>query len=249
MIDKNELFISRLEDYYSKSELGGYVKFIGFLDEYEKSAALSFLSKRNKNCFMFFGGYECSVREFLCIHSDDIPVDKDMFPINPISFFYRESDVLSHRDFLGAMMSLGIKRESIGDILVSKGSALAFLSDTASKLVVNEINKIGRVGVTVKKGMEAPVSLESSFEKQSYTVASNRLDCIVAAVSKVSRNTALEMINNSLVFVNGIETKDQSKKVSESSVLTIRKKGKYIVDSLSEQNKKGRLRLKIRKYK
>ena len=116
-------------------------KFLGFLSLEEAVLAKKVLENRNVK-FSLFGGYDLAERVMLCC----LPSwgDTASFPITAVTFSYREVDKLTHRDFLGALMSLGLTRESIGDILVGEGRAVAFLSDDVAQYVFTQLEKIGR---------------------------------------------------------------------------------------------------------
>ncbi len=220
-------------------------KFLGFLSLEEAVLANKILEKQNIK-FCFYGGYDSAERVMLCCMPSWS--DTPNFPITAVTFSYREADKLTHRDFLGALMSLGLTREAVGDILVGEGKTVAFLSDEICEYVLTQLNKIGRVGVTLKKGYLEPLPQKGELAEFSVTVVSTRLDCIVAALSNCSRNTATELILSGFVSLNSQTVEKLTKTVCESDAVTIRGKGKFIISSLSDVTRKNRIVLKYKKY-
>ena len=170
------------------------------------------------------------------------------FPIASITFTYRKADKLTHRDFLGSLMGLGLTRESVGDILVEEGRAVAFLSEDISDFVISQVEKIGRTGVMVKKGHESPLPQKGEIREFDCTIASERLDCVVAALCNFSRSLAVEKIANGLVSVNSVVTEKTTKILVSGDAVTVRGKGKFIIDSVDGKTRKNRIILKYKKY-
>jgi len=118
-----KLFFPRLDDLVTLCEKTGVPQFLGFLSETETALARGYL----KNCTLstqVYGGYENALRNFVCVKPDWC--EKAEFPITAVTFLYKDDYKLTHRDFLGAVMSLGIEREKVGDILVGEGKAVMF---------------------------------------------------------------------------------------------------------------------------
>lgn len=236
----------RFEDALSICKKNGRAQFIGFLNDAEKSSAVEFCKYRS-DCALF-GGYEDADRVFFGAFPEYAEPQSAYYPIKAVTFNYRPQDKLTHRDFLGAVLSLGITRETVGDILVESGRAVMFLSIPAAKLVLSEMGKVGSVGVTVSEGFLGELPSKGELVEQSLTVASERLDCIVAAVCGTSRNTAEEMLENSLVSLNSVITRKGTAKVSEGDKITVRGYGKFYIKSIGGTTKKGRLKIITQKY-
>ncbi|MBQ4066384.1 MAG: hypothetical protein IJD22_01945 [Clostridia bacterium] len=156
---------------------------------------------------------------------------------------------LEHRDYLGALMALGIKRSVLGDICVEGDSATVFCDERASAFVASELRSAGRDTVRceiAEAGLDfCPVR---QFEKICSTVASPRLDGIVRALCSVSRDEALRLVNQGMVEVNYFVMKEPDRTVSPGDIVSVRGHGKYIVDSACDATRRGRLRLLARKY-
>ena len=149
---------------------------------------------------------------------------------------------------MGALMSLGITRESVGDILVQDGRAVVFLNSEILPFVLSNVSKIGRVGVTAKEGFCEPLPESDRLISASLTVSSPRLDCVVSALAGVSRSKADELISFGFVSVNSVVTEKSTKQITDGDVISIRTKGKFIIESTSAKTKKDRTILEFKKY-
>lgn len=220
-------------------------KFLGFLSE-EEAVLVKGTVKTLSTQYEFFGGYEGAGRVILgCFPEWDI---EKHFPITPITFEFRRQDTLTHRDVLGSLMALGLRRETVGDILIEEGRAVAFVTSENADFIISQISKIGRVGVTPQKGFSEPLPQTGTMAEASVTVASNRLDCVVAALIGASRNKAAEIIEQSLVSVNSVTVEKTTLKVNDGDIISVRKKGKFKIESQGEKTRKDRIILKFKKY-
>ncbi len=146
-------------------------------------------------------------------------------------------------------MAQGISRASVGDILIENGRAVVFVREELVSFLLDNIFKIGKVGVSLSLGLEGELPQGNSFEEKTVIVASERLDCVVAALCGLSREKSSAAIKGGLVRLNYRECMSVSQQVTEGSTISVRGKGKYIVDTACTRTKKGRLVLNVRKYK
>ncbi len=195
---------------------------------------------------MFYGGEHDAQRVILCCMPDWM--DSVNFPITALTFTFRSIDDLRHRDFLGSLMGLGLKRETIGDILIEKGRAVVFVKDDIAEYILKNVSKVGRIGVTVKTGYYLPLPTVEELKENTVTVSSCRLDCIVSACASCSRNTANEMIESGLVSINSVICQKTVKQVINGDILSIRHRGKFKIISADEKSKKDRIILKYKSY-
>lgn len=242
---ETEFFVARIGDISDICEKTQRPKYIGFISPEQSVLASQILSKRNIK-FAFFGGYTDAERVVLGCFPEWM-ADFE-FPITAITFNYRKTDILHHRDFLGSLMALGIKRETVGDILIEEGRAVVFVFKEIADYIMREVEKIGRIGVSLQMGAEEPLPLKSELCEFTETVASLRLDCVVAAVGGFSRGAANEKIADGLVSVNSVTVEKATKFVSDGDILTVRGSGKFIIDSAIDRTKKNRIILKYKKY-
>ena len=242
---ETDLLRDRLYDTVNISERTNKPKFLGFLSSEQSVFARNILLKTHST-YEFYGGYEDAHRVMPGCFPDW--AENVEFPITAITAKFRKADVLTHRDVLGSLMALGLKRETVGDILIEEGRAVIFLSSENADYVISQISKIGRVGVTLEKGFVHPLPKAGEMIEQSVTVASERLDCVVSALIGVSRNKALEKIEQSFVTVNSVVTEKATARVTDGDIVSVRSKGKFIIESIQDKTKKDRLILKYKKY-
>lgn len=239
-----KLLPARINDLISLCEKTSVPKFLGFLTPAEAAVAKSVLKSSDR--YTFFGGYIGAERTVLAIMPDWC--DTPDFPITAITFTYRMCDKLSHRDFLGALMSLGLNRETVGDILIQDGKAVVFVLSDVLNFVLSQISKIGSVGVQMQIGYTEPLPCDGKIENMTDTVASMRVDCIIASVCGFSRNMAAQVIADGRVTVNSICISKATAIINAGDTVTVRQKGRFKIISCDEYSKKGRIILKYNKY-
>lgn len=254
MTDDNALLLAVIDDAMNAAARKNCPKFCGFLSDAQACAVKSyvssqaFLDKFGKSAlYDFFGGYKHAERLiFAALPEWAQSADDVDFPITAVKFSHRPEFSLEHKDYLGSLMALGIERDRVGDIIVSRGSAIVFLHDSIAEFVRSQIDKIGRVGVKSEVVSPENIIIEQKYREITDSVASARLDCIVSSLTRCARGAASELINAKTVFVNGVECTDTAKRIVGGDVITVRRKGKFIIDSVSDKTKKGRTVLRAR---
>ncbi len=235
----------RVSDAINLTELRSVPRFIGFLSPSQCAECVPFLAKVKHK---FFGGYQGAERTVLGVLPDWCEGDNGEFPITPLTFTFKENYILSHRDFLGTLMSLGIKREAVGDILVEKGKAVIFLTNEIAPYVISQISKVGGVGVTVSEGVVGKLPEQSVVSECTMSVASLRADCVVSALIGKSRNVSAEVIEKGLVSVNSVGVLKPTRTIALGDVVSVRGYGRFKITEAGNYTKKGRLILKWNKY-
>ena len=242
---ETDLLLARLNDLTNAVYNSNTPKFMGFLSAEESVLVSRRLNNRNVK-FAMFGGFDGALRVMLCCLPDWC--DETLYPITAVTVTFPHTFELTHRDFLGSVLSLGLKREAVGDILIEQGRAVLFLSRDIAKYVIENLNKVGRCGIKIAEGFSLPLPQSAIMRENSITVASLRLDCVVSAISNCSRNTATEFIENSLVSVNSVITQKCTKTVQKDDIISIRHKGKFAIVSSEVITKKGRIVLNYKSY-
>lgn len=220
-----------------------------FLNEREASLAVDTLNKYGVEDYLLWGGYENADRVMLCVYPPYMCPEYSDFPFECINLKYRKTDKLTHRDFLGSLMSLGIKREVLGDIVVGEGIASFFLKSELSQYVKAQIGKIGRVGVSFTDKTVDFEGVSQSFEDREATVSSLRIDSIVGSAAKLSRAKAQQMIKSGLVAKNFKIISDTDDRVSSGDKISVRGYGKFTITFDGVLSKKGKYRILISKLK
>ncbi len=242
------LFCAKLDDLFETVERKCIPKFTSFLDESRQFLAERYLERTKRTNWMLWGGYEGAKRRMLGAFPDYMEPEAERFPLASFTALYRKADTLTHRDFLGSLMALEVKREAVGDILPAEGYCLFFTTDRLEMLVLGELEKIGRVGVRVEKGLQMAPPEGERLEKISGTVASLRLDCVVSLLTGKSREKASELIQNGLVAKNYQLCASNSATVNPGDILSVRGFGKAKVTEDIRITKKDRCFITLMKY-
>lgn len=240
-------FTAMLEDAVELCARRGRPAFTVFLTEAEQAASEPLMKRLGAN-FLFWGGFDEAERRMLGIFPAYDQPDTGLFPMDSVTVSFRASESVDHRAVLGTLMAQGIERSCVGDILIESGRCVFFCRSTVTRALLADIDKIGGVGVKLSRGHSGPLPAAHGFRDISATVASARLDCVTAALAGVGRTQAEELITAGEVMIDSCICKKVSQPVSCGQKVTIRGKGKFIIDDLNTVTRKGRLVLSARKY-
>ena len=239
-----ELFLSRLADLEQRALRQDRPFTIGFLND--RQQALCRVRRTKGVCGRLFGGYPDAERCYYGV-SPRGEVPDAAFPIRCVELTYRRQDELTHRDFLGSILGLDLKRECVGDIVVTPGRALVYLSAQAADLVLSELDKVGRVGVVCREAAGEVPDAPRAYEPVEGTVSSLRLDCIVAFLHRCSRKEAAELIGQRLVAVDGA-AREGTYGVQPGEKISIRGQGKFLFEGQTGVSKRDKLWVRFQKY-
>lgn len=252
---ENELLLARVEDCITACDESYLITSTNFLDIYQQSTVIEYLKKRSEVKYELYGGFDDSERKtavFFPDYADGVDYTKENPDLSPITALNIKKDSfssLSHRDYLGAVMGLGIRREAVGDIIVSdKGCSMAVIKSVAPYIKEN-LTSVGRgsVKVEISESFDNTGS-EAVFETKRCYVSSMRLDAVVAVAFSLSRNTAAEKIRRGEVLMNGVVMSKPDIRVPFGAKLVIHGSGKVIIDEDVGVTKKGRQAFLIKKY-
>ena len=161
----------------------------------------------------------------------------------------RYSEALTHRDYLGTLMSLGIDRSKTGDILTDDEGAYVFVMSDIAEYVERNVNKIANAGVNTKiVDMADFIAPKPKTTEKMCVCASLRLDAVVAATLNISRGNTEKLISSGYVKLNHREVLDRSKQVGEGDLLSIRNYGRFILKDIGNNTRKGRLHITVEKF-
>ena len=203
--EEDRVLVSRILDMIDICEKSYQPKFSFFLDERQSALAENVMIEQKYDNYKLFGGYDNASRKILAVFPPYY--DDEQYPIATLSIKYRETDKLTHRDFLGVFMAKQIKRNMLGDIVVGKGQTTVIVYSTVKDMLISEINKIGSVGVKITETDNVDIQVEESFIEKTGTVSSMRLDSIVSVASSLSRDKSATLIKggNVTVMYNVVE--------------------------------------------
>ena len=250
---ENEL-IPRIRDLDRASYSRGIRKWSCFLSESEQARLLSFHGLlQHPGCF-YAGGWEDAERKLLIWPASYDGEERALLESELIALVKAEpvnarfSDELTHRDFLGALMNLGIERNRIGDILVKENAAFIFCMAELSGLLCEELTRVKHTEVRCFAVPLHECNHRPELREMKVNVASERLDAIISAVFRLSRKDAAEAVENERVFVDGKVAAGCGMRLGEGSRISVRGLGKFLYDGIENESRKGRLFVKIRLY-
>ena len=249
-MNKDDFFTKRIRELANLAYQRDIVTFSDFLDLNEWNILNSCDFRRTGVTIESFGGYEYAERQMAAFHPDalaftwEYPID--CLKIEPVSKKY--SDELGHRDYLGALLNLGIDRNVLGDILIEDKTAWVFCQNHISDFIIENLIRVRHTNVSVSI-VQNPSELPGPhFVPVNATCASVRLDALIALAFGTSRSSMVSCIEGGLVFVNGKLITSNGYEPKPGDIISVRKKGRFIFDGVSHQTKKGRLSVKLRRY-
>lgn len=197
-----------------------------------------------------YGGYDLSERQMVAFLPDALYYEYD-YPVKVIEICPANSkfaESLSHRDYLGAVMNLGIERCKLGDIIVDDNKAEIFAREEIAPYIVENITRIRHTVVTASMKDATELIYEPKFELIKGTVPSIRLDTILSTAYNTSRSKVTSLIESAKVFVNGKLITSNGYHLKEGDMISVRGLGRISYDSVISETKKGRFLIAIKKY-
>ena len=245
----DKLLIARTLDLFDLCEKYASPRFSPFLDGGELAVIEDNVSFPYGYNVMLWGGYEGAERKIIGVFPDWSETDTALFPITALLIKNNGMRELSHRDYLGTVMSLGIDRSKMGDIVVNDdGSAYLFFTEDIADYVADNITKIANSGVSVSKVLGVIEKISPKLKPMSLVCASLRADAVIAAALKESRQTASRLIGAGNVKINHRPITDGSKPLKEGDLISVRGYGRYILSGEGANTRKGRIHITVNKF-
>ncbi len=267
-MDDKKLLEGRVNELSEKAYMTGVLTHTNFLSQSEIAVFHDILKNHgisqneralNGAEYVLYGGREDCDRAVVCFLPDYLDAESFIMQeeaapsiiscihVTPVNAKF--SDDLNHRDYLGALMNLGIERSLIGDIMVSDREAYVFVLKPIAEMICGELTRIKHTTVRCVETAPAECRIEPEFEEISGTVASERTDAILAFVYRLSRTDALKLIESERVFVDGRTAVSGGYKLKKGSRVSARGYGKFIYLGALKETRKGRLFVSAKIYK
>ena len=158
------------------------------------------------------------------------------------------AEALGHRDVLGALMNLGIERDTLGDIYLRDNVAFVFCRPTVLPLLEQELTRVRHTAEKISVVAALPDGVAGRTEQATVQVASERADVLVAAVWRLSREESLELFRRGRVFVNGRLTENNSATLPTGAVVSVRGYGRFAYGGVASTSRKGKLNVTVYRY-
>lgn len=247
---EEELLKKRFIDLANAADRRGIVTFTDFLNLNElnifhgSTGAFSFIG------WKLFGGYEHAERQIAAFLPDALSYNYE-FPIvslkiRPLQRKFAED--LNHRDYLGALLNLGVDRAKIGDILVGDKEAVFFCEDGLAPFLKKELCRVKHTPVQLDYAGADEIRISQNHELVRGTVSSVRLDSVLSVALKSSRSSLVSLVEEGKVFVNGRLVTSNGYQLKENDLISVRGSGRFRFLGSGGQTRKGRCSVEIEKW-
>ena len=235
----------RFEELAGRSSERGYTVYSDFLGISEIS---EFCAMRFPVPATLWGGYEDAERCVACFGDREYFTDNADYPIKcilirPVN--QKFADTLSHRDFLGSLMGLGIRREVLGDIIINENCGYLFCLENIADYIIENLTQVRHTIVKCEITEKIPEDVLPQPENREIIVSSERLDVIVSAIYKMSRSQVLPIFHTEKVFVNGAVKISPSATINIGDKISVRGFGRFIYKGVLRTTKKDRLVINV----
>lgn len=251
--DDERLLMRHAEDMARIAQERGIPRYSGFLSDREQMLAQAAMHRCGCSCYRFEGGWPGAERAVLCIEPEQPAPAAPVVCLRLVCRLVPGAAAPQHKDYLGSLMGLELRREALGDIVPAPetpGTAYLFTLGTAARLIETSLLRIGNIGVSVTplEAEEIPSFPQASRTLQTATVSSLRLDAVLAAMLRCSRGQAAALISAGRVEVGHVPAVSAHAPVYCRDVITVRGKGRFQLTDLPGKSKKDRCIIEYFKY-
>lgn len=251
MTDDTELLKKRFSELARKSFNAGIFTFTDFLGLAEQSAFSEIKKELRGVKYEAFGGAEGAERVMIRFGSAEelgyeLPFPISIIKAEPVSQKY--ADKLTHRDFLGAILNLGIERDTLGDIVIIDNVGYIFAKEDIASYVSDSLTKVKRTDMKVCIVDAIPEGELYRTEQKTVQVSGERLDAVIAKVFSLSREDAQSLFKKRLVFADGRQIDSPSYTPKENEKISVRGHGRFIYIGTQSLSKKGKLNIALKIY-
>ena len=247
----SDLIKRRFIELARKSDGAGIFTFTDFLGLAEQSAFNEIKKELRGIHYEAFGGAEGAERVIIRFGSEDelgysVPYPIAVVRVAPLSPKY--ADRLTHRDFLGAILNLGIERDTLGDIVIIDNVGYVFALETIADYIADSLIKVKHTDVSAKTVTELPDGELYRTERRTVQISGERLDAVVAKVFSLSREDAQILFKRGLVFADGKQIDSTSYTPKENEKISVRGHGRFVYLGRQSLSKKGKLNIAVDIY-
>lgn len=245
-----QILKKRFKELATKSYQQNRFTYTYFLNLYEQSIYLNSISEYQFTKSQFYGGHAYAERQIIYF-GDAATLGYEEVPpivclaITPVSKKYQDN--LSHRDFLGSLMQLGIERSMIGDICIVDNIGYVFCLEHIAPIIIQQLTKIKHTFVSCTL-QETSLEFKPNLKEIVGTISSCRLDTMIGLAFQLSRSQSVSYIQDKKVFVNGKLVCSNGSPVKEGVIVSVRGLGRFLFQEISGTSKKGKLCVILQKF-
>jgi len=247
---EDKVLASRVFDWAMEAIRENDYRLSDFLDPQEQDLVIGLLKQFPGLAWHNFGGYRGAERKRVAIAPDYLPSDELDWQLAAVSIQGEfEEDPPTHRDYLGSLLNLGLKREKLGDLLVSPKGCQAIATEQMAAFICQDLQRVGRWRVQVEAlDLEQVTAPQQKMKKIRATVASVRLDAVASSGFGLSRTKLVRLIRGGAVKVNWQPTTSPDKVLEVGDVISMRGKGRLVLVEIGGLTKKKRQVLIMERY-
>ena len=250
MNKEEELFKKRLQELSNISYRRDIITFTDFMNLNELNIFHSTKKEFASIKWELFGGYKHAERQ-MAVFLPDAFYDIWKYPISCVKIApgnIKFAGPLNHRDYLGAILNIGIERHKIGDIILQDKQAFVFCHESLCDFISLELTKVKHTTVKCTKVVHEFLDVQPNLKSVQGTVASIRLDTVMALVSNSSRSSLVGLIEGGKVFVNGKLITSNGYNLSEEDIVSVRGQGRFKYKGILKETKKNKFLIEVDKY-
>ena len=240
----------RIEELAARSAKRSVYTYTEFLNLAEQDLLVRCVLPTDSAPYRLWGGFDGAERKIACFGDEDHCGYVEEPPIVCLCIAPLQpkfADTLTHRDFLGTLMALGIRREVLGDIVLSDNCGYLFCLENMASYLVEQVTKVKHTAV--RCSLTEPPELVCREPEITYiNVASERLDAIVAAVYSLSRSESQVLFSKGIVFTDSRMVMNTSLEPAPGTMISVRGKGRFRYEGVARETRKGRLQVAVRVY-
>ena len=250
MSEERELLRKRFLELGERSYSAGIFTFTDFLGLAEQSVFRECARALGGIRYTLFGGAVGCERVMVRFGSEEelgYSVDFPIVCIKAEPKNQKFADKLTHRDFLGALLNLGIERETLGDIAIIDNVGYIFATEDIAPFILAELTRAKHTDLTLSL-TEPPTEALFKTERRTVQISSERLDAVIAKTFSLSRDEAQLLFSRGLVFATGRQIESTSYQPRTDEVISVRGKGRFIYRGLEGLSRKGKLNVAVDLY-
>ena len=250
MTKEEQVFLKHLSDLQEAAWNRNIVTFSDFCGLNELNIFYSSQADFSSVKTVTSGGYDTAERQMIAFIPDALSYEWK-FPILAVNIRplnAKFADVLTHRDYLGSLMNLGVDRSRIGDIAVMDNSACVFCEEKLAGYLSTELTRVKHTSVVCTVSDPEEISYTPKTEEIGGTVASVRLDSLIALAFHMSRSAVIPLIEGGRTFINGRLSTSNGARLKEGDIISVRGQGRFCLWALEGTTKKGRQFVRLRRY-
>ena len=245
-MENDKILENHFRDLAEQSASGCYYTYSSFLSLAEQDLLL-----KTRLGASLFGGYENAERKLAVFGSEDAFGYTEEAPIVCLKIeplMQKYADALTHRDFLGSVIGLGLERDVTGDIIIHENVGYMFCLENIADFIAENLTKVRRTDVKCTRVSSPPTESIALPEERAFFVASERADAVIAAIYGFSRSECQKLFGQKLVFIDSRLCLDADARIPEGAVVSVRGSGRFIYTGIAKTTKKGRLCIGARVY-